>query len=219
DRAALGLLLVSGDFLASRFIIEVELPALLERGVRLAPVLVHDCLWEHEPLLTSVQWAHDPGRDGPLDLDADREGERDRRLVQICRKVVALLPARAGYAGQFPWERPESPWEALPRIRWWRRQALLAHDQQAAGRGRETAGELLDGDAEPARVGPVEAGPVAGRLDGVPPLPPGYLAREELAGLVAALSEPGTGAVGLTGDTQALGLHGQGGIGKTVLAC
>src|SRR5262249_43722626 len=50
-RAALGLLLGSGDFLASRFIIEVELPALLERRVRLAPVLVHDCLWEHEPLL------------------------------------------------------------------------------------------------------------------------------------------------------------------------
>jgi hypothetical protein len=81
DRAALGLLLVSGDFLASRFIVEVELPALIERRVRLAPVLVHDCLWEHEPLLTGVQWAHDPGQDGPLDLAADREGERDRRPV------------------------------------------------------------------------------------------------------------------------------------------
>jgi hypothetical protein len=62
--------------------------------------------------------------------------------------------------------------------------------------------------AGPARVGPVAAGPVAGQLDGVPPLPPGYLAREELAGLVAALSEAGSGAVGLAGDAQALGLHG-----------
>jgi hypothetical protein len=95
DRAALGLLLVSGDFLASRFIIEEELPALIEDKVPLAPVLVQDCLWEHEPLLASVQWAHDPGRDGPLDVESDRE--RNRRLVQVCRKVVALLPAMAGH--------------------------------------------------------------------------------------------------------------------------
>src|SRR5215475_15342564 len=113
DRAALGLLLVSGDFLASRFIIGVELPALIERGVRLAPVLVHDCLWEHEPLLGGVQWAHDPGREGPLDRDAHHEGERDRRLVQICRKVVALLPAGSGdtdqfVTDQFVWFREEA---------------------------------------------------------------------------------------------------------------
>jgi TIR domain len=74
DRAALGLLLVSGDFLASQFIMEVELPALIERGVRLVPVLVHECLWEAEPLLAGVQWAHDPGQDGPLDVDAHRQG-------------------------------------------------------------------------------------------------------------------------------------------------
>src|SRR5215475_13773036 len=98
DRAALGLLLVSGDFLASRFIIEVELPALIERKVRLVPMLVHHCLWQHEPLLAGVQWAHDPGRNGPLDVDADREGERDRRLVQICEKLIELLPADAGHA-------------------------------------------------------------------------------------------------------------------------
>jgi hypothetical protein len=136
DRAAVGLLLVSGDFLASRFVIETELPALIERGVRLAPVLVHHCLWKHEPQLAGVQWAHDPGRDGPLDADADREGERDRRLVQICEKLIELLPADAGPADQV------------------------------------RVGAALG--AEPARVGPVAAGPAAGRLDRVPPLPPGY---------------------------------------------
>src|SRR5262249_29633661 len=100
DPAALGPLLVSGDFLASRVIIGLELRALLGGGCGLDPGLVHDCLGEHEPLLDRVHWAHDHDQDGPLDLAADREGERDRRLVQICRKVVALLPAEASDASR-----------------------------------------------------------------------------------------------------------------------
>ena len=48
-RARVALLLVSEDFLASRFINEHELPALINHGVRLAPVLVGDCLWPHVP--------------------------------------------------------------------------------------------------------------------------------------------------------------------------
>jgi TIR domain len=65
-RSRLALLLVSSTFLASEFIVGQELPALIEHGVHLVPVLVGDCLWDQEPLLASVQWAHDPGRDGPL---------------------------------------------------------------------------------------------------------------------------------------------------------
>jgi WD40 repeat protein len=188
-RAGLGLLLVSADFLASRFIMEVELPALVERGVRLAPVLVHECMWEAEPLLAEVQWAHDPVRDGPLDVDADREGVQDGRLRQVCQRLVSLLPAEVVRRGA---PLPGASWPEPARIR----------SVEAGKVGME--------------VGKV--GMVVGRLDGVPPLPPGYLAREELAGLVAALTEGGSGGVGLTGDTLALGLHGQGGIGKTVLA-
>lgn len=71
DGSAVALLLVSGEFLASSFIMEEELPALVARGVRLVPVLVTACLWSEVPELAGVQWAHDPGRDGPLDLDAD----------------------------------------------------------------------------------------------------------------------------------------------------
>src|SRR5262249_2598283 len=216
DRAALGLLLVSGDFLASRFIIEVELPALLERRVRLAPVLVHDCLWEHEPLLDRVHWAHDHARDGPLDLDAAREGERDRRLVQICRKVVALLPAEASDASRpaprsfrrpaqylesaagppgdptaghaadhFALERPAATWEL-----------------------REAVGEFLETHTEPARVGSVEAGPGAGRLDGGPPPPPRDPPPGEVGGVVAGPSAAGRGAGGGAGDTAGGGLPG-----------
>src|SRR4051794_2515039 len=85
-RAGLALLLVSPDFLASRFIVEEELPALLRHGVRLAPVLLRDCLYQQEPLLTGVQWAHDPGRDGPIAAAAPRE--RDGRIVRVCKRLV-----------------------------------------------------------------------------------------------------------------------------------
>src|SRR5437762_266891 len=40
---------------------------------------------------------------------------------------------------------------------------------------------------------PIEA--IAGRLSGVPAPPPGYVARDELAGLIAAISAVETGAV------------------------
>ena len=69
--------------------------------------------------------------------------------------------------------------------------------------------------ALPDRVVALAPGP-AGPLDGVPALPAGYLERAELGGLRAALL--GAGAVGLTGDVPGLGMYGQGGIGKTVLA-
>jgi hypothetical protein len=59
-------LLVSPEFLASRFIVEEELPALVEHGVRMPPVLLRDCLWEKEPLLARGQWAHGPDRDGAI---------------------------------------------------------------------------------------------------------------------------------------------------------
>jgi TIR domain len=78
-RAGAALLLVTGSYLASRFIMEEELPALVAYGVRLVPVLVEDCLWDYEPLLAAVRWVGDPGRDGPLAAGqvpfADRVGE------------------------------------------------------------------------------------------------------------------------------------------------
>ncbi len=55
-----------------------------------------------------------------------------------------------------------------------------------------------------------------GDVHGVPLPPRAFVAREELAGLRAAVLGAADGVVGVTGA--ALGLHGQGGIGKTVLA-
>ena len=175
-RAGAALLLVTDSYLASRLIMEEEVPALIAHGVRLVPVLVEDCLWDCEPLLASVQWAHDPGRDGALAAADPREV--NGRIVRACRTLVEIAPA----AGP-PSRATEPTW------------ARVAPDAVAA-------------------LSPGPAGP----LHGVPALPAGYLERSELGGLRAALLGAGAGAVGVTGEVHAVGLHGQGGIGKTVLA-
>jgi WD40 repeat protein len=180
DRAAFALLLVSADFLQSRFIQDVEVPALRARGIRLACVLIGDCLWEESSTLASVQWAHDPRRDGPLGEDGVSARERTARIVRVCRTIAQLLDRE--------------------------------HVETVNGEGVVSA---ADGAATTALEREVTLGP----LHGVPELPPGYVARDELPALKGALAREGARSVGISGNVHALGLHGHGGIGKTVLAC
>ncbi len=87
--------------------------------------------------------------------------------------------------------------------------AVQVHRSAAALR------RLLDQQDEPAN--PPYAQAKAGSLSGVPPLPQGYVIRDELSDLLELIVRSGPGLV----DDPALapiGLHGQGGIGKTVLA-
>src|SRR3954469_6165522 len=143
ERASVALLLVSPDFLASRFIMNEELPALAAAGVRMVPVLLRHCLWDRVPVLTQVQWAHDPVRDGAL---ATAHGSRrDEQIVRVCQRLLDLLPrARTGTAGRASTPKPQPGPRPEPSL-------VLAE--------------------------------APGRLFGVPPLPPGYLPREELADL------------------------------------
>jgi WD40 repeat protein len=168
EQAQVAMLLVSGRFLSSRYITEVELPRLVAHGVPLAPVLVGDCMWKHVPELAERQWLHDVVREGALSLVADRIGELDRRVVRICDRLVEQL-----HLG------PADP-VAIP---------------------------------PPARIARSVATPRSGGsfgpLHGVPEDPPGYLVRDELPDLVAEV---------LDGTSAGVGLHGQGGLGKTVLA-
>ncbi|MEM6455517.1 MAG: TIR domain-containing protein [Acidobacteriota bacterium] len=81
-----GLLLVSPNFLASDFVMETELPRLLERHARgnlqLFGVLLDDCLLETTPL-GALQFAHP--HDKPLaDLDDDA---RDDAMLAIVRAI------------------------------------------------------------------------------------------------------------------------------------
>src|SRR5262249_23201935 len=90
QRAGLALLLVSPHFLASRFIKEVELPALAERRVRLFPVLVHPCGWEVVPLLNEGQWAEKP----PKPVGSSRGDNLLSRINDLCKKIDALMEQR-----------------------------------------------------------------------------------------------------------------------------
>ncbi|MDQ3886182.1 MAG: NB-ARC domain-containing protein, partial [Actinomycetota bacterium] len=182
EQSSVALLLVSADFLDSEFIMDQELPALLAQGVRLAPVLVGDCFWTEVPELEQVQWLHDPGRDGPLNLVAD-PGLRDRRLREICDRLIEVTP-----------------------------QGDVTPQEQ----GETIAGPSVGVDTSP--VAAVPAGAKRGELSGVPGLPPGYVTRDEFADVREAVVAVEGGAVGLTGQVPAVGLHGQGGIGKSVLA-
>ena len=151
-RAGVALLLISGGYLASRFVMEEELPALVAHRARLVPVLVGDCLWDQEPLLASVQWAHDPGRDGAL-VAADPR-EVNGRIVRACRKLMELAPARAGP----PQPAESAPVGVAPG-------EVMALPQGLAGPMREVptlpGGYLERGELDSLRAALVRAGPGA----------------------------------------------------------
>ena len=183
-RSRAALLLVSPDFLASDFIMEQELPALIEHGATLVCALVEPCRYEKVPALERVQWAHDP----KLDKPPAQKSARNEWIVRVCEKLLERLLAEGAVE--------LSPDQADARAEL----AVRAEDRV----------DVVD------RVDVLRAGARLGELRGVPALPAEFVAREELAGVREALLGAGEGAVGVTG--RGLGLHGQGGIGKTVLA-
>ncbi|MDT0351661.1 NB-ARC domain-containing protein [Pseudonocardia charpentierae] len=179
DASDVALVLVSADLLGSAYVMDFELPALLRHGVRLAPVLIGDCYWDAVPALEQVQWLHDPGREGALGLDAGDSARRDRRIRQVCDRLLEVVRTDPG----------TPPIAEVPT--------------------RTASGAAVE----------LGTGARTDMLSGVPALPPGYVVRDELGPLVeAVVAAEADGAVGLVGPGPRLGLHGQGGIGKTVLA-
>lgn len=89
DRAVAALVLVSPDYLASPYVVERELPALLARHVPILPVLLRPALWQEEPSLAGLQWPEDPSRDGPLQGARDR----DKRIVTIVERLLDTVLA------------------------------------------------------------------------------------------------------------------------------
>ena len=82
----LALLLVSKNFLASRFIRDKELPHLLQRrkeeGLRIVPIIISPCLWKSEPLLSDLQALPKEGK--PVIKFPKHTGARDPGLGRDC---------------------------------------------------------------------------------------------------------------------------------------
>jgi tetratricopeptide (TPR) repeat protein len=76
DRAVVAVLLVSADFLNSRFITETEIPHLLKRrreeGLRIVPLFVRPCAWQ------TVDW-----------IEATQGRPKDAKPLSECRKSQA----------------------------------------------------------------------------------------------------------------------------------
>ncbi|MDQ3812909.1 MAG: TIR domain-containing protein, partial [Armatimonadota bacterium] len=89
----LALLLVSPDYLASRFIQEAEQPTLLQRRqemqLRVIPIIVRPCLWQSEPVLKDLQAVPKNGK--PIITFSTDNGERD----QVWADIATIIEERA----------------------------------------------------------------------------------------------------------------------------
>ncbi len=89
-RARIAVLLVSGDFLASRFISEVELPQILARQERDHLLIFWIPLSAsnyHATAIARFQAAHDPAQP----LNKLRRAKAEEALVQICNRLIGAL--------------------------------------------------------------------------------------------------------------------------------
>ena len=96
NQCDLAFLLISSDYLASRFIQEQEQPNLLERRrdmrLRVIPIVVRPCMWQSEPTLKNLQALP---KDGKAMITFSKEnGERDQAWAYIAATVEKRAKAR-----------------------------------------------------------------------------------------------------------------------------
>lgn len=88
----LALLLISVDFLNSRFIQEDELPRLLhlrkEKGLRIVPIILRDCMWTSVPILKDLQALP---KDGRAVISFKGSGQPDRIWSEIAKSIEELI--------------------------------------------------------------------------------------------------------------------------------
>ncbi len=94
ERSTIAVLLVSADFLASRFIAENELPPLLEKaqsqGTRILPLLVKPSRFSRDNDLNRFQAINYPG-DELILLD---EGHREKYYDKVCQEIELLVKTK-----------------------------------------------------------------------------------------------------------------------------
>jgi hypothetical protein len=89
--ANVAVLLISADYLASKFVSNIEVPTLLQRreqeGLRIIPLIVRPCAWHEVPWLRSIQfWPRDA-----QPLASLSEDQIDKNLEELAEQVAAAL--------------------------------------------------------------------------------------------------------------------------------
>jgi len=87
----IALLLISSDFLDSRFIKGVEIPNLLKRrreeGLKVIPIIIRSCLWQSVPILKDLQALP---KDGKPVASFEGKDDKDRVWVDIATAIKDL---------------------------------------------------------------------------------------------------------------------------------
>jgi WD40 repeat protein len=96
DRASVAVLLISADYLASKFVREEEIPKLLarrqEEDLAVIPVLVRPCAWQEIGWLREISICPPDGQS----LAGLRGHRRDAEMANIAREILRLLHAEDG---------------------------------------------------------------------------------------------------------------------------
>ena len=84
-------MLISADFLTSRFIRAEEIPTLLRRreqeGMKLIPLIVRPCAWQKVTWLSAIQGAHKDNQP----LSELNKSKREKALAALTEKIASIL--------------------------------------------------------------------------------------------------------------------------------
>ncbi len=120
------LLLISADFLTSRFILSQEVPPLLERrqdqGVRVIPVIVSPCAWTRIPWLRAIQARPKDGKP----VSAMSKNAAEAALAALAGEVADLMLTPIAQASSLPTPLPSgaAPASGAAAI-WWEKLEYL----------------------------------------------------------------------------------------------
>jgi len=89
NKSDMAILLVSQYFLNSEFIQREEVPVLLKQrkgqGMRVIPIIVRDCLWEDDPVISKIQVLPREGR--PIQTFPIANGHRNKVWKEVAQSI------------------------------------------------------------------------------------------------------------------------------------
>ncbi len=114
ESSNVAVLLVSANFLTSKFILDVEVPRLLQRrdreGLRIVPLIVKPCCWDRVGWLEAMNMY--PRDAQPLSGGSDHE--IDQGLAEFAAIVLDKLKQTPGAPGRVPVESPAPTIRSAP---------------------------------------------------------------------------------------------------------